>query len=185
MKKYLFFLVPFIIILSTGLILYLNFNPFKEQSDLPNCLRLHTGNVVAEVRYSNDFTSVSYAGDIYISRKGDLNKPEEESGAWIMRGEDYMPLEKIISVSMVDPGPKYTTSTLNGYDAVFSLYGSGNSVWYYYGIPIGNRNIKIDHYLSSSFSEIERLMAEKMLNSVRIKQTNKDVKEDWVEKCGK
>lgn len=182
MKKILFIVLPIVIVLTAGYIFYSNGALSRQDKDLPNCLGLHTGNVVAEVRYPKEFVNQQY------SRSIDLFKDEgvSQQPSFLSISEDsYEPLEQIIAYSQVEAGPKYSTSTFKGYVAAWSeIEGLGNGSGELYVIPFGNRVIKLQYYFPNDFSANEKAKADKMLKSVNLKQINDDIKKDTIEKCG-
>jgi len=172
--------------MSAGFILYSK-NGVWFRSKAINCLRLYTGNVIAEVVYPNSFVSGSYENTIKIYRKnssGIGGKREDGPSVIDISSNNYETLEAIINNSQVEPGPKYEKFSLNGYVAAFYHIDDELGIWDIYKIPFGDRVVEVD-YRPSILTNDERLLAEKMLKSLTLTQVKEDVAKAVVENCGK
>ncbi|HBH46047.1 MAG TPA: hypothetical protein DDX47_01625 [Candidatus Jacksonbacteria bacterium] len=186
MKKTLLLPIIIIALVAFAFILYSTGKLPWFNKDLSSCLRLKVGDVVAEVRYPDEFIYSNDPYAIYLSKKSEMNQ-DKQSSFLIISAENYESVENVIRFSLVEPGPKYKKSTFNGYDAAWDQQSEDNSadVYNYYRIPFGNRIIGVDYYFSNSFSKNEKNKAEKMLKSVTLTQVKEDVAKAVVENCGK
>ena len=154
---------------------------------LPNCVRLHAGTTVVEVRYSDQFIDMSHSDVIRINRRDPLDASKSAVGQYVLGIAPlyYETVEDIIANALVEPGPKYQKSNFNGYDAGFYSYiDEENRTWDNYEIPFGNRNFYL-FYHPFVLSDDQEKIGEKMLKSITFTEVAEDIKNPRVENCGK
>ncbi|MFA4873018.1 MAG: hypothetical protein WC659_03730 [Patescibacteria group bacterium] len=159
--------------------------PFTLKDKTFNCLRLYTGTVSVEVKYPDEFINVSQGGDVRIKRRGALvvSKPADEEYILGIDSRYYETLESIIDNSLVEPGPKYEKSTLNGYEAAYyRLITDEGDIMDQYSIPFGNRSFYL-FYQPSFLTSEQQLAAEDMLHSITFIHVDEDIKGARVESC--
>jgi len=169
-----------LVLVATGVIVF-----FYMKDDLlwlkggpTNCIRLRSGIVNVEINYSSEFISSGERGRIALYNKND---PEKTSVLYI-DANYYETLESIINNSLVEQGPKYKQVLFNKLKAAFYRLEDEYGIWDTYRVPLGNRVIDLN-YFPSRFLGSERVVAQKMLDSITIIEVEEDVADARVESC--
>ncbi|MCX6718451.1 MAG: hypothetical protein NTY81_02510 [Candidatus Staskawiczbacteria bacterium] len=145
-------------------------NPvIQQQEKLSNCLQVKSGNAMFQVYYPNSFINTSTKNELSMKIK------MSDKNNFFSVGFSYLdPLE-----------PDWSDTTFNGYNASINhLNGSGDykSVDFY-DIPMGNRIVRFAYYNFLYFSSAQETLIKRMLDSIKITQTNEDIKTAQVESC--
>ena len=168
-----------------ALILYVDNRLLWFRGELPNCLRLRVGTGILEVRYPDILKDVSYESAIRLKKQNQVNPDEGYvltiDPVYSFLFQDY--------VSGTEPGPKMSTSTLNGYEVAFlhSDYKNAEGIWDNYEVSAGNGvGFGIGYHTSLlSPSPDEKVLGDKMLHSIKIENGLEEVKPARVEECGR
>jgi hypothetical protein len=140
----------------------------SQEYVVPDCLRLHAGNVFVDVPYSPGV--LTYVPDpplhslqILFYRTALINHAVEPF--FVLRiGEDLAAFEPVdMFINSPDPGPKFTEKVVfNGHDAAFA---PGERM--FYKIPYANRTIGIE-YSTKDLTADEVPVVEAMMKKITI-----------------
>ena len=159
------------------------------RGQLPNCVAYHSGTVKVDMRYPNEFVVLKYPTlfQVYRQSGSDISRPANESPLLSIDNFGiYVPVERLISESETEPGPRPSKVIVNGHDAALAQFdgSTSSSPMSRYEIPIGNRVIRLDSRRSSLASDSQRQLFDKMFRSITFTQVGEDVKMPRVEQCG-
>ncbi len=158
--------------------------PLTQEQTTPeiisNCVKLHSGIAVVEITYPKQFfvhTQNAVNSTISFSTSTDVDSAEEF--LLMVRASIGDNLSDIIGGREL--GPKYSTSTLNGYTV-----GLHHGQYWddYVLIPEGSKDgFFVNYHESVIISTSERVSAEALLHSIKISTTTEKINLARVEKC--
>ncbi|MBU6500750.1 MAG: hypothetical protein KGJ89_03175 [Patescibacteria group bacterium] len=155
---------------------------------LPNCLRFQTGTGVLEVTYPPQFIDVSDYGDaenaIRIKRRDSINQSEPANEGYIL-GADSAPGEDVpFLLSGKYMGLKFSSSTLNGYEAAYSSSTDASSTKYNdYVVSAGDTDIHVFYEEFPEMASSDYELLDQMLHTIKIRTATNYLRIPQIVKC--
>lgn len=182
MKKYS---IP-LAVLTLALIISIALYTFKRY----DCVALHSGHVVVEMRYpKNSDSVVPYWDDsriginILVQTSRDPS-PDLSQNALMISILDYADpnLELLILTSQEDLGDPATISTLNGHAAALTVKQYGDSKTEIFRVPISDRVVRIDYDTTVAQQHFKSTL-EEVLHDIKFTNVDEETEKTLTGKC--